>query len=160
MIELADEIGREHIRALEDYFTALRSGTPLIVCVLYDDNDAKMHERLRELGSSIVDIEPTPMLIYIPSLVWDTLRSHGLLNNFPPKTIPTKVELPDATMVIDGTLIGSTRGEDLLRRKCLTWMLSRFSAKVNRWLALAVLIIWPAVVIGLESAVRYFVDVW
>ena len=151
MFELADEIGRDHIRALEDYFAALKTGAP-IVCVLYDDANPKAREQLQIMGTRIVDdAEPTPALVYIPSLVWDTMRSHGLFNSLPPQPFPTKANLPEPTMVIDGTHMGSARGEELLMRKGLAWALSRFSAKTNKWLVLAAMILWPAVWSGVEA---------
>ena len=156
MIELADEIGREHVQALKSYFGALASLKPgaEIVCVLYADGDEREYARLQELGTRIVNVDFEPVLIYIPSLVWDVLRAHGLMSSFPPIPIEPTVPLAESTTVIHGTFIGSVRGENFLKRKWLAWLLSRFSANVNRRVMLAAVVLWPVLVIAIEQLAR------
>lgn len=142
MIELADEIGKEHITALRDYFAALKNGTNF-VCVMYDDYNPNALADLRKMGVSVLpDGRPGTELVYIPMIVWDTMRAHGLFNPATPVPRPTSEGVPKATLAVDGLQIGASRGEDLLKRRFLTWLLSRLPAKRNRWAVLVLALLW------------------
>ena len=122
MLELLDEIGREEVRVLREVRDATRmQGAGPSPCSVVWVGSSDLGEQVGN-GAPVVRC-PVGALSRIEALgLVESLKGQGY----------EELKGPLFHMQI------TARGTDLLARKCLVWIASRFTAKTNKWMSFAV----------------------
>lgn len=156
MFELADEVGREHVRLLRALVRAksvqeLTIGADeedagRVYCAVGDVKERKLTDRQREAiitwahGHSIPYVQGEEALSKLETIGFVTSKKHQMV-------FEGEEPEPDGTWRIVAWTYRvevTVRARDFLSRRCLCFMLSVFPSRVNRWvvgvLALAAIV--------------------
>lgn len=144
MIELIDEIGREHVKALrelrEKELACEGMSQVGAICIVYEPSLITREDVLEGVADEKILTRQgkrlEPIFTLMDAGVHSYLHAHGLLAENPDRLGPGissdrqgRIEVASTNDVV------SARGREFLDRKVLSGCLSVFPAKCNKWIA-------------------------